>query len=83
MMAFTLSKALELCESRMGSFNPRKNNWRLGYMTKATYDHSPFSNVPIIRHVYGFETETPGNRRTPNMSLYFMHSKEEKKFKLN
>lgn len=83
MMAYTLKKALDLCESRMGPFNPAKNNWRYGYLTKVTYDHSPFSNVPILRHVFGFETEYAGNRRTPNVALNFYNSKEEKMFKFN
>jgi len=67
----------------MGPFNPKKNNWRLGYLTKASYGHNPLSNVPIIRHLYAFETETPGNSRTLNVAISFLHSEEEKMFRHN
>jgi|LauGreDrversion4_2_1035121.scaffolds.fasta_scaffold79661_1 hypothetical protein len=76
MMAYALDKAVKDLASRFGQYT--NTNWRYGLLTKVVYTHAPFSNVPILKYLYQHETEYSGNRRTPNMALYFFNRPEDK-----
>ena len=46
-MTYTLVQALEDVESRLGPFNPQKNNWRYGSLATVKISHQPFSATPL------------------------------------
>ena len=70
-MAFTLAKAMEDIEERLGPYS--ESNWRMGNLLKVRIEHSPFSELPI-RGYFEQIREHSGNRRTPNMYMHFDHT---------
>ena len=58
MMAYTLGKAVEDIESRLGP-----DNWRLGDLVKVRLEHGPLSDSPLAKW-FETVTEHSGNRRT-------------------
>jgi hypothetical protein len=46
-MAFTLVKAIEDIESRLGKYDDKLNNWRYGLLAKIKLVHQPFSATPL------------------------------------
>jgi len=52
MMAYTLEKALAELKNRLGPLEVNANNWRYGNLMKVTYNHNPFSGIPVLRHLF-------------------------------
>jgi len=46
-MAYTLVKAIEDIESRLGKYDAKLNNWRYGLLAKMKLVHQPFSATPL------------------------------------
>ena len=69
-LAYTLAKALEDMEQRLGPYSPDANNWRLGNLVKVRWEHSPFSETPL-RGFFEEWRDHNGNRRTPTMQMHF------------
>ena len=44
-MAFTLAKAIEDIEERLGPYDETK--WRMGNLVKVRFEHNPFSETPL------------------------------------
>ena len=70
-MAYTLAKAIEDIESRLGI--DIESNWRMGDLIKVRFEHNPFSDTPL-RGWFEQVREHSGNRRTPSMQSYFYHT---------
>ena len=81
MMAYTLEKALAELKNRLGPLDVKANSWRYGKLMKVSYNHNPFSGIPVLRHLFEVETEYPGNKRTPNPAMYMYHTPEWKHYK--
>ena len=62
-MAYTLVKAIEDIESRLGKYDAKANNWRYGLLTKMILVHQPFSATPL-RSFFEITQEGEGNIRT-------------------
>ena len=73
-MAYTLSKAIEDIEIRLGPYTG--NNWRLGDLVKVRYEHSPFGETPL-RSFFEDLREHSGSKRTPNTHMSFYHTERE------
>ena len=73
-MAYTLIEAVSDLEKRLGVYEPAKNNWRYGTLTKIRYDHQPFSGT-ALRRFFDRVVEGEGSRRTVNMFFDFPHFK--------
>jgi len=52
MMAYTLERALLAIKDRLGPLDIKANNWRYGNLMKMIYNHNPFSNIPVIKHLF-------------------------------
>ena len=76
-LAYTLAKALEDMELRLGPYSPATNNWRLGNLVKVRWEHSPFSETPL-RGFFEEWRDHNGNRRTPTMQMHFYQSAGKK-----
>ena len=46
-MAYTLVKAIEDIESRLGKYDAKANNWRYGLLATIKISHQPFSATPL------------------------------------
>lgn len=69
-MAFTLGKAIEDIEGRLGPYEG--TNWRMGNLVKVKYEHNPLSET-ILRSYFEQIRESSGNKRTPKMNMSFYH----------
>lgn len=68
-MAYVYIKALEDLAGRLG---PDMSTWTLEKLQMIHYEHVPLSKTPFKKL---YETIRPmaGNRRTPNVAIYFFH----------
>ena len=73
MMAYTLMKAIDDLESRLGPYTG--NNWRQGDLFKVRYEHQ-FSETPM-RSQFEEVRSHDGNGRTPQMHMWFYHQEGE------
>jgi hypothetical protein len=46
-MVFTLVKAIEAIENRLGAFDASANSWRYGKLVTVRKEHIPFSDTPL------------------------------------
>ena len=63
-MAYTLIKAVQDIESRLGQYNPDQDNWRYGSLAKIKISHQPFSATPLAKF-FEINREGEGSKRTP------------------
>ena len=76
-VAYTLAKAIQDLELRLGPYQQHDNNWRLGNLVKVRLEHSPFSETPL-RSLFEEWRDHNGNRRTPTMQMHFYQSAGKK-----
>lgn len=74
-MAYTLIEAVANIEAKLGSFDPAKNNWRYGTLTKMRVEHQPFSATPL-RYYFDRVHEGEGSKRTVMLFYDIPHIKE-------
>ena len=66
-MVYTLVKAVEDIESRLGTLDFQTNNWRFGKLNNIRKEHSPLTETPL-RYFFDDTQEGQGNRRTVNLN---------------
>ena len=65
-MRYTLVKAVEDIEQRLGAYDAEHNNWRYGSLVTIRKEHIPFTETPL-RALFDDVQEGYGNKRTVNM----------------
>jgi hypothetical protein len=71
-MAYTLARAVDVLEEKMGPRNPftESRHWRFGTLVKHRLGAAPFSEIPPLSYIYEVFLESPGSRRTPNCAFF-------------
>ena len=72
-MAYTLYKAVEDLESRLGPYDA--TNWQMKNIKLAKYDH-PLGATPL-RDIFEDFRSHDGGKRTPSMQINFYHDEKE------